>query len=833
MKKIFNKKVITGLLAAFFIVAGLFLVWFSTLNIPGIDNFEKRIISNSTKIYDRTGEVVLYDIHENIQRTTVNPDEISQYAKDAAVAIEDHSFYQHDGVVWKSTTRAVISTILYKLGFGGNGTQGGSTITQQVIKNTILTNDKTITRKVKEWILSYKLERKISKDDILGIYLNESPYGGVLYGIKEAARAFFGKSPKDLTLAEAAYLAAIPNRPTYYSPYGNHVEKLEERRNLVLALMLKYGFIDEAKYDLAIEEKVEFLPQSDNNAKALHFVQYIREYLEEEYGQDAVENGGLQVVTTLDYELQAEAEEIILRYALQNEETYNASNSGAVALDPKTGQILAMVGSRNYFDEEIDGNYNVTLAERQPGSAFKPVVYSAAFEIGYLPESILFDTRAQFSTRCEPNDYSDELPCYAPRNYDNEFKGPVPIRSALAESRNVPAVKMVYLVGVGRAIEQAKKLGITTLDLSPEHYGLSLVLGGGEVSLLELTSAYTVFAENGVRHNPVGILEIRDKDGNLLEELQPKEEQVLDPNAARMVSDILSDNVARTPLFGPNSFLYFGDRDMAGKTGTTNDNRDAWLVGYTPNIAVGVWVGNNDNSPMLRGSAMAGGPWREIMDKALQELPVESFKPYDLPSNYDELPPILRGVWVGNKSFYVDSVTGKLATEFTPEETRVEIPYIEPHDVLHWINKKDPQDPNGNSRNDPQYEAWEFGVQKWLDEKYPILKSLSIDVPNEYDDVHGADSKIGFSVNLNQEGSYSENDVVEISLSKISSDGSIGRADFYVNGALIGADDRSPFRFSFVPNEVPEIEMGENTLTIVLLDELFNKGEKDVSFEIR
>lgn len=831
MKKNVFKKIFPLFFTLFFICAGFFLVWFSTLHIPDIDNFDKRTVSNSTKIYDRTGEVVLYDIHENIQRTIVNSEEISEYAKNAIVAIEDHTFYEHSGVVWKSTFRAVLNTILSRFGVGDNGTQGGSTITQQVIKNTILTNDRTITRKVKEWVLAYKLEKQLEKDEILAIYLNEAPYGGVLYGIQEAARAFFGKHPRDLSIAEAAYLAAIPNRPTYYSPYGNNIDELEERKNIVLSLMLRYNFIDEDEYNFAMEEEIEFLPQSSNQAKALHFVQYIREYLEEEYGQEVIENEGLQVITTLDYELQARAEEIVLEHALENEEAYNASNSGAIVLDPKTGHILAMVGSRNYFDEEIDGNFNVTLAERQPGSSFKPIVYSAAFEMGYLPDSILFDTRTQFSTQCDYNDYSDTLPCYAPRNYDNEFKGPVTIRSALAESRNIPAVKMVYLVGVRRAIEQAKKMGINTLDLSPEHYGLSLVLGGGEVSLLEHASAYGVFADNGVYHKPIGILEIRDREGNILEEFEPDDTQVLDPNAARMISDILSDNVARTPLFGANSFLNFGERDVAGKTGTTNDNRDAWLVGYTPNVVVGVWVGNNDNSPMTRGSSIAGAPWRDIMEAALDDLPVESFKPYDLPANYNDLPPILRGVWVGNRAFYVDSVTGKLATEYTPDETRVEIPHVEPHSVLHWIDKDDPQNPSGNSRKDSQYKAWEFGVQNWISEHYPLLRSIEIEMPDEYDDVHSENSQIIIDVKLNKGGEYDEDETVQISVESPRSR-DIERADFYVNGVLIGADDRLPFGFSFIPEEVPEISKGENTLTVVVFDELFNRGEKEMVFEV-
>src|SRR3989344_2460729 len=438
---------------------GMLVAWGAVLAIPSLDNFQNRKVAESTKIYDRTGNVLLYDVHGTMRRTAVPLDAISTNIRNATVAIEDTEFYQHFGFRPLSFARALFANI-----FSVSFSQGGSTITQQVVKNSLLTRDKTIIRKLKEIILSIKLERIYSKDQILYTYLNETSYGGTIYGVQEACQYFFGIDAKDATLAQAAYLAALPQAPTRYSPYGNHRDELEKRKNLVLQKMKENNFISDAEHEDAMKEEVAFKDTAEAGIKAPHFVFYVREYLEAKYGADAVENSGLQVITTLDYDLQKKAEETLTKAALLNEKTFNASNAGLIAIEPKSGQILAMVGSRGYFDKGIDGMVNITLANRQPGSSFKPFVYATAFEKGYTPDTVVFDLQTQFSTLCNPTDTaSDTPPCYSPGNYDQKFRGPMTLRDALAQSVNVPSVKVLYLAGIDDSIKIAEDMGLTTL----------------------------------------------------------------------------------------------------------------------------------------------------------------------------------------------------------------------------------------------------------------------------------------------------------------------------------------------------------------------------------
>lgn len=813
----------------FLFILGFFFFWFSTLEIPSVQNFENRKISNSTKIYDKTGEILLYDIHDEIRRTVVKFDDIAPSARDAIVAIEDHTFYEHHGIVIKSTLRAVFQTLLSKAGLSSDGTAGGSTLTQQVVKNTLLNRDKVLSRKVKEWVLAYKIDQKLSKNEILEIYLNEAPYGGTMYGIQEASRRFFGIPASELSIAQSAYLAAIPNLPTYYSPYGPNKAKLDARQQTVLREMKRYGFINDEEYRQASLKEVLFLPKSDNEAKSLHFVQYIRAELEEKYGKDVVQNGGLEVITTLDYELQQQAEEIIKEHIEEVEGLYDASNAALVAIDSKTGQIITMVGSRDYFDtENFDGNYNVTLALRQPGSAFKPIAYATAFERGYLPESSIFDTQTQFNAKCQPTDSSSNDGCYSPNNYDFKFKGPLTWRSALAESRNIPAIKVSYLAGISNVIQKARDMGISSLNKSPEHYGLGLVLGGGEVSLLELTGAYGVLSNDGVYNKTTGILEVRDIDGNILEKYISNEERVIDQNAVRMVNSVLSDNQARTPLFGVNSFLYFGGKDVAGKTGTTNDNRDAWLVGYTPQVAVGVWTGNNDNSPMKKGSSISGKPWRKYMDLVIKNYENESFGAYELPEDFDSLPNMIRGNWFGGTTIYVDTVSGKLATEFTPEETKIAVPQPDPHTILHWVNKNNPTVLD-ESHSDPQYKNWEYGVAQFAKENLSAILDIELDIPTEYDDVHTASgTQKTFDIEITGiESAVTYNDDEELLISFTTSDKSdeeIQSMQVFINNAFVTTDDAEPFEVSFIPKNLSYITE-ENILRMIVTD---NKGQRSV-----
>jgi 1A family penicillin-binding protein len=699
--------------AAFIIIFSGLLLWISTLEIPDLSAFEERRVLQSTKIYDRTGEVVLYDLNSDVRRTVIPFEEMSRHIKNASVAIEDDQFYNHIGIDIRAIIRAAVSNFQDGDLLGG---QGGSTITQQVIKNSVLQRDKTLARKVKEAILSIKIERVLSKEEILEIYLNESPYGGTIYGIEEASRAFFNKPASELSLPEAAYLAAIPQAPTYLSPYGNNREDLDKRQQLVLERMRINGFITIEEFEEAQSQSVEFEPQAVTGIKAPHFVMYIVEQLAETYGEEALAEQGLRVITTLDWELQKEAERIVAQKAASNTEKFNASNAGLVATDPKTGDLLVMVGSRDYFSEEIDGNFNVTLASRQPGSSIKPFVYATAFSKGYLPATIVFDVPTQFSTACEPWEQTSEAPCYAPNNYNFKFVGPISMRNALAQSLNIPAVKTLYLAGLNDTIKFATDMGLTTLN-DPERYGLTLVLGGGEVKLLDMTHAYGVFANGGLKAESRNILRIEDSQKNIIEEFETKTSRVMEENVAYMVSDVLSDNVARTPLWGSWSIVNFGDRDVAIKSGSTNNLRDAWIMGYAPNIAVGAWVGNNDNKAMGGGlSGLITTPmWREFMDIALEKLPNESFPQPQI--NTSGLKPILRGE-------YIDTAALLEAMQNTDSESTLNVTdvYNNVHSILHFVDKNNPTGAYpSNPANDSQYENWEYGVQKWNQDTFGAL----------------------------------------------------------------------------------------------------------------
>lgn len=688
------------------IVASLLLIWVSTFKIPSLDTIEERKIGQSTKIFDSTGKILLYDVYQNAKRTAIPFEEIPGYIKDAVVSIEDKDFYTHKGFKPTSFIRAVVVNLL-----SAEFAQGGSTITQQVVKNSILVGDKTITRKLKEIALSLKLEKVISKDQILSMYLNENPYGGTVYGVEEASQVFFGKSSREVTLAEAAYLASIPQRPSYLSPYGFHKDELDSRKNLVLKEMYEDGKITGDEYEKAKNENVIFQPKSNFGIKAPHFVMFVKDYLENKYGKDVIEQGGLRVTTTLNYDLQAKAEQIALKYATINTTNFNGTNDAFIAIDPRTGGILTMVGSRNYFDKEIDGNFNVTTAKRQPGSTFKPFVYAQALIKGYTPETVLFDLKTQFSTKCPKENLTSENGCYSPSNYDDNFRGPMTMREALAQSINVPAVKTLYLAGITESINLAKNLGITSLG-DANLYGLTLVLGGGEVSLLEMTSAYGVFANDGVRNPYISILKVEDNKGNILEEAKPRPVNVLDPEVARNISDILTDNVARTPLYGANSIIYFGGRDVAVKTGTTNDYRDAWTIGYTPNVVVGTWAGNNDNSPMAKKvSGLIVAPmWREFMDEVLKVTPQENFIKPQKDDSY-ELKPVLRGKWQGGISNVSTNGNADI-----PYNSVQEVISGGVHSILFWLDKNNPR---SNSEvipeSDPQFERWEYPIRLWAD----------------------------------------------------------------------------------------------------------------------
>lgn len=811
--------------------AGVMVLWISSWKLPDISEFHSRKVSQSTKIYDRTGEVLLFDLYQKAQRTVVPWSDISRNVKNATVAIEDSEFWHHKGIRPKAILRAVLSNLFEGDLFG----QGGSTITQQVVKNALLTNEKKLSRKLKEWVLAVRMEQQFDKETILSLYLNEIPYGGTVYGIEEAAETFFGKRSSEVTVAEAAYLAALPNAPTYYSPYGNHRDKLEERKNLVLRRMKEIGFITETEYDDAIKEKVAFKQESDAGILAPHFIMFVRQHLEETYGRELLETGGLKVITTLDYNLQKIAEGIVKKYALENKEKFDAENAALTALDPKTGQILVMVGSRDYFDKEIDGNFNATIAYRQPGSAFKPFVYAQALVKGFTPETVVFDLPIEFSTECKPDGTpyvaGNEDKCYKPENYDGKYHGPMTLRDALAQSVNVPAIQTLYLAGLRDSLRLAKDMGLTTLT-NIDRYGLTLVLGGGEVRLLDLTGAYAAFAAEGVKREPTSLLRVETRDGTVLEQWEDRPEQVLDRQVALTITDMLADNKARTPAFGAASPLYFPGRDVAAKTGTTNDFRDAWIIGYTPRLAVGAWAGNNDNRPMHKIAAYIVAPlWHEFMAEALQSAPDEQFeKPAETDST--SLPPILRGIWQGGKTYYVDKLSGKRATEFTPPEMREERAIREVHSTLYWIDKANPRVPRTTPpESDPQFERWEYAVRAWANEQGLADQNESV-IPAETDDIHQPELVPQIHILNPAQGTVLSHNERTVLQAGITSRFPAREVQFFVNNLFVGSSQREPWQVTFTPAEYEGALATENTLTAVVYDVFQNRGQASVTFTV-
>jgi 1A family penicillin-binding protein len=591
-----------------------------TKDLPAVAQLATREVFQTTKIYDRHGEL-LDEIYDQVggRRTLITRDEVSPWVVDATLAAEDASFYDNPGVDARSVGRAVWQNVA-KQGV----VSGASTITQQLVRNALLSPEEasrqTILRKFKEAVLAYRVGELYTKDAILQMYLNEVYYGNLAYGIAAAAETYFGKHPRDLTLAEASLLAGLPQSPSDYNPRAS-MELARQRQRYVLDQMVKQGFISEADAVVAWEQGITLVDPPPDEIKAPHWVFYVRDLIEQKYGPRLLYRGGLSVYTTLDLELQAKLEEVA-RANEPNLRIRDGSNTAIVAMDPKTGEILAMVGSMDFNNTAIDGEVNVAISERQPGSSIKPVVYLAAMEkAGFTSGTVLQDV-----AKCFPAGQGQ--PPYCPVNYDNKFRGAVTLRSALGNSLNIPAVEALERIGVSSAIEMANRLGIVSLADS-NRYGLAFTLGGAEVKPLELTAAYATIANQGRRIPPLAITKLVDGQDRVIEEARPtRGEQVVDPRLVYMLTDVLSDNNARLITYGPNSMLNLS-RPAAAKTGTTDNHRDTWTVGFTPNLAIGVWVGNTNGRPMreVLSSMSAGKIWHEAMEESfkLLELPVEDF----------------------------------------------------------------------------------------------------------------------------------------------------------------------------------------------------------------
>jgi len=653
----------------------------------------------TTKIYDRQGNL-LFDIFDPQagRRTEVRLARVSPYLVQATLATEDRNFYLHPGFDPYAIARAVYYNLTE-----GEIVSGASTIPQQLARNVLLSPEERVeqsaARKIKEIVLAAEITRTYPRDTILEIYINQIFYGNLAYGIEAAAETYFDKPAADLTLAEAALLAGLPQSPALYDPYAN-LQAAQTRQSVVLNLMVEAGYITPTQADEARAEELRFQPLR-GDLKAPHFVTYVRQQLEAQWGIESIYHWGLNVYTTLDPHLQEIAEREAAAHIAALADRH-ATNAALVAIDPQTAEIKAMLGSVDFFNADIDGQVNVALSQRQPGSAIKPITYVAAFEKGWTPSTLIMDVPTEFPDGANPP--------YKPVNYDAKFHGPVSVRAALANSYNIPAVKALQFVGLPAMLDVAHRMGVQSLN-RPD-YGLSLTLGGGELTLLELTAAYAVLANGGIYRQPVAILRIEDTAGRVVYEQPPAPgAYVISPQHAYLVTHILADNEARTPMFGPNSMLKLS-RPAAAKTGTTNDYRDAWTVGYTTDLVAGVWVGNADNSPMIDLSGVRGaGPiWHNFMEQALADTPPQDFaRPpgiieLEICADSGTLPsqvcpkrrkeifaldqPPLGPEYDLHQLIRIDRNTGARATEFCPDDVVIEKYFVAfPQEYRQWAEE--------------------------------------------------------------------------------------------------------------------------------------------------
>jgi membrane peptidoglycan carboxypeptidase len=854
-----------GCIASGFMGVILILLIFSQ-GLPSVDVTEL-LQAQSTLIMDREGNI-LYAVHGEENREIISIDSISNYLTDATVAVEDDEFYDHYGFDLPCYVKAVG----YEF-FGIGIRRGCSTITQQLVKNIFLNPEQTYKRKIQELILAVRVESKYNKEEILELYLNEIPYGNNAYGAELAARTYFDAAAEDLTLAQSAIMASLPKAPSKYNPYGSNgysyltVELTEEtitdrdivtindlkddeyvrgligsnielangntiyipgRSDIVLNAMVEQGMVTQSAADLALTEtwNMEFKPYRDN-IKYPHFVLYVKELIEEKYGKEVVEKGGLKIYTSIDPVMQDYAEEAVEKYNERNITNYAASNASLVSIHPQTGQILAMVGSADYFNDEIDGQVNIATRPRQPGSSFKPFVYALSFLNGYSPATVLYDVQTQFG----PGEY--------PQNYDGEFNGPISIRSALALSRNIPAIKAYFLAGKEtEIIPFMENFGI---DLDETiGYGWPLALGSGELPLIDLVGAYTVFANGGIKKEISPILKIENSDGEILEQWEDSPGvEALDPQVAYLITDILSDDNIN---LGPR--MRVPGYSVAAKTGTSNkkDERgnnapnNAWMVGYSPKITTGVWVGNSDGSALgysASGYDSAGPIWNDYMTNALSELTPEPFsKPAEivemavtkssglLPSSLTpegqtvteifasfNVPTNIDDRWL---TAMVDEMTEQLATEYSPEWSVQEKTFQIHTSII------------------PEYTYWQAGIDEWIEKTDDIDKT-----PTEDDDLHTATTLANApTIIVMSPSAYGfiepGQNTVDV---EVSSPSGVEKVEFYLGDSLQFTDVSYPYSGSVrVASNATE---GKNyEITAYVYDVYGYRGESTVSVQI-
>lgn len=637
-----------GMFTFFFIFLPLLLTIFIQ-SLPNPRELVSQDIAQSTKIYDRNG-TLLYQLYANQNRTLIPLTEIPKDLINATVAIEDKNFYTSNlGFDPLAIVRSLIADL------SGKPLQGGSTITQQLIKSRLLTSEQSLDRKIKEVVLAFWAQRIYTQDQILEMYFNQVPYGGTSWGVEAAAQTYFGKNASELDLAQSSFLAGLPQAPSAYSPYTQGLDVWKERQRDVLSKMVSLGFITRAEAQIAQDQKLTFEPVQ-HVLHAPHFVMYVREKLVEKYGLPLVERGGLSVVTSLDLKKQEMAEQIVKK-EVDKSGYLNIHNGAALITNPKNGDILALVGGRDYYDPD-GGNFNVTTALRQPGSAIKVVTYSAALLNGYTAATTIIDAPVAFA--------SVGSPTYAPVNYDGRFHGTLTLRSALGNSVNVPAVKTLNSIGIHKMVSLAKEMGITTWK-DPSNYGLAITLGAAEVKMTDLATVYGTLANQGKRVDLNPILKITDYQGNVLEEKRKiSEKEILPRSIAFIISNILSDNSARAMAFGPSSTLLIPGHTVSVKTGTSDNKRDNWTVGFTPSYLTAVWVGNNNNTPLnptlASGITGAAPIWHDIMTNILKDSGKDS-ENYTIPED------IVTKPCFGRKEYFVRGTENSVSCRFIPPQS--------------------------------------------------------------------------------------------------------------------------------------------------------------------
>lgn len=772
------------------------------------DQIENRTWSESTKIYDRSGQHLLYEAGRDIRRTYVKLDQISPLIVNATIALEDKNFYSHRGFDPWAIARTVWIDIIERKKYGG------STITQQFAKKAVFNDEKSYDRKIKELIFSIELERRYSKQQILEFYLNEIPYGGINLGVEAAAKTYFNKSAKDVTLAEAATLAAIPQRPTYYLDPENHQDFLN-RRNYTLDRMVGEGYTTKEEAESAKQEELKLnkvLVAKD----APHFVDYVTRQLEDDFGSTFI-NQGLKVTTTLDYDKQKIAEDEISKGMAKVEE-HGGSNAALVSIDTKTGQVLVMVGSKNYNAEDYDGQVNIATSLNQPGSSFKPIVYLTAFANGYNPNTVLFDVETDFPT---------DSGVYHPRNYDLSTHGPLAMRNTLAMSLNIPAVKTMYLVGKDKVLDTATTLGYSTFS-DHNQFGLASALGSGDVKLLEHTSAFATLAREGERHPVSTVLKVEDRKGAVLHEWRDTASQAVNKEAAQMLNSVLSTPGNRNGMF---KILTIPGKTFAAKTGTTNDFKDAWTMGYTPSFATGVWTGNNAGNAVMKkgadGSIIAAPIFIGYMERVLENLPDEKFS--DMPT-IKANKPVLQGQAATTVKKYVDKNTRQVikddCVDTYPAEFRTQQDFKEAHTILYYLKREDPLGAAPTkAESDPMFVNWEKSVQLWASGQSDYLSSKT-----QYEDcnLHSSDQTPTVVINYpTTNAQLTKNTFIIEAAIKAGTNRTIKQVEYLIDNQRVDLKTKSPFDSTYAGSGLTS---GAHTLTIKATNDRDNSDSASVKF---